>query len=550
MTECTSGRKILLINGPNLDMLGKRDPGHYGTFTLKDVENAFRTKASELGFCAEFFQSNSEGAIIDAIHGAMGRVLGIVINAGAYTHYSFAILDAISLTRLPVMEVHISNIHEREPFRHVSVISPACVGQVCGLGLESYTIGLEKLVREHICAADGVNSNSSGSSETPGTTLDGCRRQITEIDYQIAGLLCRRMEISDAVARVKGECGGMIYDPAREDSVINSVRAMLPPGCGEAAEACWRTIMRTSRERQYELLFSQLRNQNAAAILPDSADGDLSFVRRVAFGGTAGSYSELASATMFPDAELYPAETFADACSMLFCDNAADAVVLPIANTTGGSVDTVYRLLNRNLFIARSIDVPIRHCVAGLPGAGLGDVRRVVSHPQALAQCSKIISAKGWKAETCENTSYAPSRVIQECDASLAAICSAKAAKANGLSILAADVNDTDCNMTRFIAVTRRMIVTPDASRLGLLLHLPHKNGALYSVLGVFADKSLNLASLCSQPVPDKPWEYAFFLDVCAGALDQRALSAICQLSYELPGLQIIGWYGEGPWQS
>src|SRR5665648_441554 len=141
---------ILLINGPNLNMLGKRSKEHYGSFTLPQVEGAFRTKAEALGVKPVFFQSNDEGAIVTAIQESMEYAAGIVINAGAYTHYSYAILDSLLLCGLPVMEVHISNIHKREPFRNVSVIQPACVGQIYGLGLDSYLVGLEKLVNEHV----------------------------------------------------------------------------------------------------------------------------------------------------------------------------------------------------------------------------------------------------------------------------------------------------------------------------------------------------------------------------------------------------------------
>ena len=138
---------VLLVNGPNLDMLGKRDPAQYGTFTLADVERAFAAKARELGVRARFFQSGCEGELCHAIHGAMDYAAGIVLNAGAYTHYSYALLDALLLAKVPTMEVHISDVDRREPFRRVSVIRPACVGRVAGLGLASYTEGLERLVR-------------------------------------------------------------------------------------------------------------------------------------------------------------------------------------------------------------------------------------------------------------------------------------------------------------------------------------------------------------------------------------------------------------------
>ena len=141
---------VLLVHGPNLDMLGKRDPAQYGTFTLADVEKAFAEKCAELGVEPRFFQSGCEGELCHAIHEAMGYAAGIVINAGAYTHYSYALLDALLLAKLPAMEVHISDIHSREPFRRVSVIQPACVGQIAGLGMDSYLVGLERLVREHI----------------------------------------------------------------------------------------------------------------------------------------------------------------------------------------------------------------------------------------------------------------------------------------------------------------------------------------------------------------------------------------------------------------
>jgi 3-dehydroquinate dehydratase-2 len=141
---------VLLVNGPNLDMLGKRDPAQYGTFTLADVEKAFAAKCAELGVEPRFFQSGCEGELCHAIHGAMGYAAGIVINAGAYTHYSYALLDALLLAKVPAMEVHISDIRSREPFRRISVIRPACVGQVVGLGLDSYLVGLERLVRGHV----------------------------------------------------------------------------------------------------------------------------------------------------------------------------------------------------------------------------------------------------------------------------------------------------------------------------------------------------------------------------------------------------------------
>ena len=139
-------KKYLVINGPNLNMLGVREPGIYGNSTLSDLEAMMREKATELGVSLEFFQSNHEGAIIDKIHASMGNFDGIILNPGAYTHYSYAIADALGSIDVPCIEVHISNIHKREEFRRISVTAPSCQGQISGLGFYGYICALEALV--------------------------------------------------------------------------------------------------------------------------------------------------------------------------------------------------------------------------------------------------------------------------------------------------------------------------------------------------------------------------------------------------------------------
>ncbi|NLW11552.1 MAG: type II 3-dehydroquinate dehydratase [Clostridiaceae bacterium] len=137
---------IMLLHGPNLNMLGRRDPGQYGSFTLKDIEHSLRMQADALGYDLYCFQSNHEGYIIDKIHETMDFCAGMLLNAGALTHYSYALRDAIELCPVPVMEIHISDIQKREDFRRVSVIKDVCSGQISGLGRDSYRIGLEQLV--------------------------------------------------------------------------------------------------------------------------------------------------------------------------------------------------------------------------------------------------------------------------------------------------------------------------------------------------------------------------------------------------------------------
>lgn len=137
---------LLILNGPNLNLLGTRQPEVYGHLTLDDIEHMCRDFAADQGCEIEFLQSNHEGVLIDAIHAARNEQSGIVINAGAYTHTSVALRDAIASVDLPVVELHLSNIHAREAFRHHSHIAPVALGQICGFGATGYRLAIQALL--------------------------------------------------------------------------------------------------------------------------------------------------------------------------------------------------------------------------------------------------------------------------------------------------------------------------------------------------------------------------------------------------------------------
>lgn len=136
-------KKILVLHGPNLNLLGTREPEIYGSLTLAEINERMASRGKRAGVAVDFFQSNHEGALVDAIQKAQGSYAFIILNAAAYTHYSIALRDAIGAIDVPVIEVHLSNIHKREEFRHHSVIAPVVMGQVAGLGLESYLAAME-----------------------------------------------------------------------------------------------------------------------------------------------------------------------------------------------------------------------------------------------------------------------------------------------------------------------------------------------------------------------------------------------------------------------
>jgi 3-dehydroquinate dehydratase-2 len=151
--------RVLVIHGPNLNLLGTREPHIYGTTTLAEIDAELVRRGAERGAEVECMQSNHEGVIIDAIQAARGRYDVLVLNAGAFTHTSYAIRDALEAVALPAIEVHVSNIHAREAFRHHSVLAARCVGQICGFGAQSYYLGLDAA----LAVVEGSAGHGKGS---------------------------------------------------------------------------------------------------------------------------------------------------------------------------------------------------------------------------------------------------------------------------------------------------------------------------------------------------------------------------------------------------
>lgn len=374
--------------------------------------------------------------------------------------------------------------------------------------------------------------------------LNELRERISSIDDKLLELFKSRMQVARQIAETKAGTDKPVYDPAREDELLEWAGSYCEGADSLRAQNLMRTLMRLSRGAQYDLLRVQDVKYELGRIIGNALHTP-PYVRTAVYQGPLSSYSSQACRLLFPEAEIGSARTFADACDLV-SEGAADIAVLPLENSTAGTVDDVYDLLiSHHLSIHCSLSMPISHCLMAKPGTRLEEIREVISHPQALAQCSEAISRYGWQISESLNTAYAAGHVAANSKTGLAAIASAEAAAEHGLQILLDNIANAPHNQTRFIAVGRQLLISPDADRLSLVLRLPHQSGALASMLALFADRGINLSKIQSRPDPFQPWAYLFYLDADCLAGSEQALSALYQLSREMPYIKLLGWYNE-----
>ena len=225
-------------------------------------------------------------------------------------------------------------------------------------------------------------------------------------------------------------------------------------------------------------------------------------------------------------------------------DGKADIGVVPVENTTAGTVSEVYDLLlDYDLYINRSYIKKISHCLAAVPGTKLEDVKRVCSHPHALPQCHSFISEHDLEAIEVANTAIAAQNVQKKGDKSLAAICSQEAAVRYGLDILAEGINDMQHNETRFIAVSKTLTCQPEDNRIEIAFHIPNASGTLITVLDTIAHYGIDMTEIHSRPLKDSPWCYVFYVDFTGNMRDHAVQSLLYQLHEELPYIKVIGSY-------
>lgn len=368
------------------------------------------------------------------------------------------------------------------------------------------------------------------------------RNEIDDIDNLIVDLYERRMQIAEGVAAYKRRTGQPVQDKVREKEKIEKVTAHARSEFSkEAVQSLYGQIMAVTRMVQYR----KLSGERADFKIFDMKEPEIGAKTKVVYAGVPGAYAEAAMVRYFgTEIDGFNVETFGDAMEAV-ANGAAEYAVLPIENSTAGSVSDVYDLLAQyDHTISGETMIRVEHCLLGQPDAELSDIKTVYSHPQALMQCKQFLDEKReWQQVSLKNTAAAAKKVLEDNDKTQAAIASKQAAKNFGLKILQGLLNDVKDNFTRFVIVSHQHTYTTKADKISICFEVPDESGSLYSILGHFIFNGLNMSRIESRPIKGKPWQYRFFVDVSGNLNDEAVRHALHGIENETDNFRILGNY-------
>ena len=376
--------------------------------------------------------------------------------------------------------------------------------------------------------------------------LEELRAKIDGIDDTLVQAFLQRMEVVAQVAQEKKAQGLPTLDPAREREKLADIAAKLPPELAQYGYALWSMLFEISRGYQHAVnpQPSALRKEIESAmestpnLFPPSAT--------VACQGVEGAYSQLACEKMFKHPQVMYFGSFESVFSAIengFCDYG----VLPLENSTAGSVNAIYDLMTRHNFsIVRSARLKVSHNLLAKAGTDLADIKEIFSHEQAINQCSAFLGElKGVKVTVVPNTAVAARMVSQSERRDVAALSSRFCGETYGLELLRANVQNRDNNYTRFICISQNPEIYPGADRTSLMMTLPHKPGALYHVLSKFYALGINLQKLESRPLPDREFEFMFYFDLECSVYAPEMERLFRDLEEESEQCRYLGTYQE-----
>lgn len=370
------------------------------------------------------------------------------------------------------------------------------------------------------------------------------RNEIDKLDDELIPLLLKRMDISRQVAEYKVQNGIPVLNEQRELEILEDVASK----CGEQGEVIktvFSAIMDASRALQHKIIGGgvELRNliSNAKCEKNLTANGE-----PIACQGVQGAYSGEAAKALFSDSPIDFHKQFEDVFEAVN-QNKARFGIIPVENSTAGSVHESYDLIMKyKFFIVGAYDLRVDHCLCAKPGVKFENIENVYSHTQALSQCNIFLKNFDFTGITFSNTAAAAKFVSESEKNNIAAICSESAAKKYGLKIIRKGIQNVTNNTTRFIVISKELVIDEDAEKISLIFSAPHRTGSLYRVLGRFSMTGLNLTKLESRPVANGRFDYYFYVDILGSVRDEQTLDLLCALSDELPEFSFLGNYYEG----
>lgn len=377
-------------------------------------------------------------------------------------------------------------------------------------------------------------------------SIDKIRKEIDIIDDEIARLYIKRMAAAKEIGIEKAIKNIAPENTLREKSIISRVIKDMPEDIKLYAKRVYNTLFSTSKAYQSRLSAgnSAVKKQIDEALSGGSKPFPVSAT--VACQGVAGAYSQIAADKMFDIADITYVRDW-DAVFGAVEKGLCEFGVLPIENSSAGSVNAVYDLMKKHEFyIVRSVKLKIQHCLLAKKGTDIKDIKEIFSHEQAVKQCAELIkSLDGVKITVCDNTALAAKEVCAAGRTDVACIASRECAGIYGLSVIRNNVQDSDCNYTRFIAISRELRVYSNASKISVTVNIVHEAGSLNGILNRFSTLGLNLTKLESRPIGNTPFEFTFYFDFDAKIESNEVRSLIAELDNTCENFVFMGSYEE-----
>ncbi len=372
------------------------------------------------------------------------------------------------------------------------------------------------------------------------------REKIDNIDDQLVSLFTQRMEITRDIAAYKKENDLPIYVPARERQKLQEVAKLAGPDMDDYTRVLYSMIFELSRSYQSKQnstateLYRKITDsiKNTPKLFPQAP--------MVACQGVEGAYSQIACEKIFKNPMIMYFKNF-DAIFGAIEQGLCQYGILPIENSTAGSVKKVYDLMiHHNFSIVRTFRLKIDHNLLAKPGTKLSDIQEIYSHEQAINQCSDFLkNMPGVKIIPVENTAVAAQMVAQSQNNHAAAISSKGCEEIYGLCSLADSIQDKGNNRTRFICISKNLEIYPGADKTSIMMVLPHKPGTLYKVLARLYVLGINVIKLESRPIPDRDFEFMFYFDLETSIYSQEFVQLMCELDDLCEEFKYLGSYSE-----